>query len=63
MILRDRCSTSYDLASLFHGRRNIFKTWADVSFLMLPTWKMEEVSQSCFVFGMTTFKTRGSLAE
>ena len=22
MILRDRCSTSYDLASLFRGRRN-----------------------------------------
>ena len=27
MILRDRCSTSYDLASLFHGRRNILDTW------------------------------------
>ena len=23
MILRDRCSTSYDLASLFRGRRNL----------------------------------------
>ena len=28
MILRDRCSTSYDLASLFRGRRNILETWA-----------------------------------
>ena len=28
MILRDRCSTSYDLASLFRGRRNSFDRWA-----------------------------------
>ena len=27
MILRDRCSTSYDLASLFRGRRNTFDRW------------------------------------
>ena len=27
MILRDRCSTSYDLASLFRGRRNTLETW------------------------------------
>ena len=27
MILRDRCSTSYDLASLFRGRRNTSETW------------------------------------
>ena len=25
--LRDRCSTSYDLASLFRGRRNTLETW------------------------------------
>ena len=25
MILRDRCSTSYDLASLFRGRRSPFR--------------------------------------
>ena len=27
MILRDRCITSYDLASLFHGRRSTLDTW------------------------------------
>ena len=27
MILRDRCSTSYDLASLFRGGRNTFDKW------------------------------------
>ena len=27
MILRDRCSTSYDLASLFRGRRSILDRW------------------------------------
>ena len=27
MILRDRCSTSYDLASLFRGRRDTFDRW------------------------------------
>ena len=28
MILRDRCSTSYDLASLLHGRRSTFDRWS-----------------------------------
>jgi len=27
MILRDRCSTSYDLASLFRGRRSTLDRW------------------------------------
>ena len=27
MILRDRCSTSYDLASLVCGRRNTLDRW------------------------------------
>ena len=27
MILRDRCSTSYDLASLFRGRRSTVDRW------------------------------------
>ena len=27
MILRDRCSTSYDLASLFRGRRSSLDKW------------------------------------
>ena len=92
MILRDRCSTSYDLASLFRGRRQYFfgnmdwkkrKThgyctrpsalhsafhyWRKfrriASFLMLPTWKIEEVSQNCFVFDVIKFKRWGSLAD
>ena len=28
MILRDRCSTSYDLASLFRGKRNTLDRWS-----------------------------------
>ena len=28
MILRDRCSTLFDLASIFRGRRSILDTWA-----------------------------------
>ena len=89
MILRDRCSTSYDLASLFRGRRNTLDRWTGkiakrigtrpsalhstfhfwrksrriASFLILPTWKIEEISQSCFVFGIVNFKNWGSLTE
>ena len=76
MILRDRCSTSYNLASLFRGRRSTLETWAGkiakrngrrpsalhsifhywrksrriASFLMLPTSKIEEVSQKLLRF-------------
>ena len=28
MNLRDRCSTSYDLVSLFRGRRNTLDRWS-----------------------------------
>ena len=28
MILRDRCSTSYDLASLFRGKRSTLDRWS-----------------------------------
>ena len=31
MILRDRCSTSYDLASLFRGRRSTLDRWSGKS--------------------------------
>ena len=31
VILRDRCSTSYDLASLFRGRRNTLDRWSGKS--------------------------------
>ena len=89
MILRDRRSTSYDLASLFRGSRNTLDRWSVkiakrigtrssalhstfhfwrksrriASFLMLPTSKIEEVSQNCFVFDVVKFKNWGNLAE
>ena len=59
MILRDRCSTSYDLASLFRGKRSTLDRWsgknrkthwyeAVSSALNFPFLK--EVSQNCSVF-------------
>ena len=106
MILSDRCSTSYDLASLCRGRRSTLDRWSGkigkrigrgrqlctqlsifegslaelfrfwccqlrklrkscriVSFLMLSSSKIEEVSQNCFVFDVVKFKNWGSLAE
>ena len=89
MILRDRCSTSSDLASIFRGRRSTLDRWSGkiakrsgtrpsalhstfhfwrksrriASFLMLSTSKIEEVSQTCFVFDVVKFKNWGSLAE
>ena len=92
MILRDRCSTSYDLASIFRGRRSALDRWSGknakrigtrpsalhstfhfwrksrriiriVSFLMLSTSKIEEVSQTCFFFDVVNFENWGSLAE
>ena len=72
MISRDRHSTSYDLASLFRGRRSTFDRWtgkkrkthwyeaisAAVNFPFL-----KEVSQDCFVFDVVKFKNWRSLAE
>ena len=66
MILRDRYSTSYDLASLFRGRRSTLDRWsgkkhkthwyeAVSSALNFPCLK--EVSQNCFVFDVVKFKT------
>ena len=80
MILHDRCSTSYDLASLFRGRRNTLEVWTGKIanrigtrpsalhstfhyWRMLPTWKIEEVSQTCFVFDVIKFKSCGGLTE
>ena len=71
MILRDRCSTSYDLASIFRGRRNTLDRWsgknakrsyeAVSAALNFPFLK--EVSQNCFVFDVVMFKHWRSLAE
>ena len=64
MILRDRQSTSYDLASLFRGRRGTLDRWsgqnrethwheAVSSALNFPF--LSEVSQNCFVFDAVSF--------
>ena len=76
MILCDKCSALYDLASLFCGRQSTLDRWSrktarrigrrpsalhstfhfwgmsrrNAAFLMLSTWKDEEVSQNSFVF-------------
>ena len=69
MILRDRCSTSYDLASLFRGRRSTFdrrKThWYEAVSSALNFPFLKEVSQNCFVLDVVQFKNDdwGSLAE
>ena len=65
MILRDRCSTSYDLASLFRGRRSTLHRWSEKSQKRTGTHFafLKEVSQHCFVFDVVNFKNWGSLAE
>ena len=65
VILCDRRSTSYDLASLFRGKRSTSDTWtgkncktywyeAVSSALNFPLLK--EVSQNCFVFDAANFE-------
>ena len=75
MILRDRCSTSYDLASIFRGRHNNLDRWGQVEWKNRKThWYeavsaalnvgfLKEVSQNCFVFEVVKFKNWISLAE
>ena len=71
MILRDRCSTSYDLASLFRGRRSTLDRWSGKIAKRIGTrpsalhsafhfWK-----KSCkiAVFDVVNLKKWGSLAE
>ena len=56
MILPDWCSTSHDLASLFHGGRNTLEAWTGKSAKRIGTRPsathstFEEVLQVCFVF-------------
>ena len=65
MILRDRCSTSYDLALLFRGRRSSLDRWTGKiakrigtrPFWMLSNSKPEEVSQNRFVFKLADRQT------
>ena len=71
MSLRDRCSTSYDLASLVRDRRNTLdgmengKThWCAGVSSALNFPFLEEVLQDCLVFDVVTLsKICGSLAE
>ena len=62
MILRDRCSTSFDLASLFrqvdwkNRKTQWYEAVSSALFLMWSTSKNEEVSQNCFVFDVVNFK-------
>ena len=61
VILRDRCSTSYDLASIFRGRRSTLDRWSSkiakpIGSLMLSSSKIEEVSQDCFVLDVVKQK-------
>ena len=67
MILRDRCSTSYDLASLFRGRRSTLDTWSGKIAKRITHWYEAASSalnfqflkelRNCFVFDVVKFKT------
>ena len=72
IILRDKCSTSYDLASLFRGRGNTLDRWSGniakrigtrPSALQSTFPVLKEASQNCFVFDVVNFENWGSLAE
>ena len=65
MILRHRCGTSYDLASVFRGRYSTLDRWngkkrkthwyeAVNSVLNFPFFK--DVSQNCFIFDVVNFE-------
>ena len=63
MILRDRCSTSYDPVSLFRGRRSSLdgvenrKThWYEAVSSALNFPFLKEVSPNCFVFDVVNLK-------
>ena len=91
MLLRDSCSTSYDLASVFRGRRNTLDRWSgkfekgigtrlsalrstfhfrtkiEKSRRISSVWSSdlpfcEDVSQNCFVFGLSAITSEGRLA-
>jgi len=63
MILRDRCSTSYDLASIFRGRhfrqvewKNRKTHWYEAVSSALNFLFLKEVSQNCFVLDVVNFE-------
>ena len=72
MILRDRCSTSYDLASLFRGRRSSLDRWTGKIAKRIGTrpsalhstfhfWRTSRRIASFLM--LSTLKKIGSLAE
>ena len=60
MILRDRCSTSYHLASLFRGRRSTLDRWTRKIAKRIGSPFLKDVSQNCFVFDVVNLKKRKS---
>ena len=65
MILCDRCSTFYDLASPFRGRRNTPETWiGKIAKALVRGCQLcgrlsmfeGSFSQNCFVFDVANFK-------
>ena len=58
MILRDRCSTSYDLASLFRGRRSSLDRWTGTIAKRIGT--RPSALHSTFHFWRTSHKIRKS---
>ena len=71
MILRDRCGTSYDLASIFRGRRSTLHRWSEkiakrigTSLSALhSTFHFWRKSRRILVFDGLHFEKWGSLAE
>ena len=72
MILRDRCSTSYDLASLFRGRRSTFDRWSGKIAKRIGTrlsalhWTfhcLKKVSQNCFDFDVVKWSQMQKLRK
>ena len=64
MILRERCSTSYDLASIVPGRGSTLDRWSGKNQNALVRGHqlctqlsiLKEVLQNCFVFDAVNFK-------
>ena len=59
MILRDKCSILYDLASLFRGRHNTSETWAGINAKLLPFWRyqVQKLRKSCRVASFLTLSS------
>ena len=62
MILHDRWSTSYDLASVFRGRCSTLDRWSEAVSAALNFPFFKEVSQNCLKY-VVKFKNWRSLAE